>query len=122
MTASWARRDIDGRSLDLPPQRVRVTLRAGTAPAVGSFVAFKANLLPPLAPLRPGGYDFARDMYLSSIGASGYVLGAVKTEAPPVKRRREWLRYTAAVEGMRDGIDQRIRAVIPATRARSPRR
>ncbi len=103
---------IEGRRLDLPPQRVRVTLRAGTAPAVGSFVAFRANLLPPLAPLRPGGYDFARDMYLSGIGASGYVLGEIKTEAPPVKAG-EWLRYTAAVEGMRDAIDKRIRAVIP---------
>jgi competence protein ComEC len=103
---------IEGGGLDLPPQRVRVTLRAGTAPAVGSFVAFRANLLPPLAPLRPGGYDFARDMYLSRIGASGYVLGEVKTEAPPVEAGG-WLRYTAAVEGMRDDIDRRIRAVIP---------
>src|SRR5262249_49914424 len=28
-----------------------------------SFVEFKARLSPPLEPLRPGGYDFARDMY-----------------------------------------------------------
>ena len=57
---------IEGRRLDPVPQRVRVTVRTGTAPAVGSFVAFKADLLPPLAPLRPGGYDFARDMYFSA--------------------------------------------------------
>ena len=79
---------IEGRRLDPAPQRVRVTVRTGTAPAVGSFVAFKADLLPPLAPLRPGGYDFARDMYFSRIGASGYVLGRIKTAAPPVERRR----------------------------------
>jgi competence protein ComEC len=42
---------------------VRVSVRKGTAPAVGSFVEFKARLSPPLEPLRPGGYDFARDMY-----------------------------------------------------------
>ena len=103
---------IEGRRLDPVPQRVRVTVRTGTAPAVGSFVAFKADLLPPLAPLRPGGYDFARDMYFSRIGASGYVLGRIKSEAPPVKPGA-WLRYAAAVEGMRDAIDKRIRAVIP---------
>ncbi len=45
------------------PQRVRVAVRKGTAPAVGSFVALKAHLSPPLQPLRPGGYDFARDLY-----------------------------------------------------------
>ena len=103
---------IEGRRLDPVPQRVRVTVRTGTAPAVGSFVAFKADLLPPLAPLRPGGYDFARDMYFSRIGASGYVLGRINSEAPPVKPGA-WLRYAAAVEGMRDAIDKRIRAVIP---------
>src|SRR5262245_26134840 len=44
-------------------ERVRVSVRKGTAPAVGSFVELKARLSPPLEPLRPGGYDFARDMY-----------------------------------------------------------
>ena len=57
------------------PERVRVAVRKGTAPAVGSFVALKAHLSPPLAPLRPGGYDFARDMFFQRIGASGYALG-----------------------------------------------
>ncbi len=63
------------------PERVRVAVRKGTAPAVGSFVAFKAHLSPPLQPLRPGGYDFARDMYFQRIGASGFVLGAIRTLA-----------------------------------------
>jgi competence protein ComEC len=103
---------IEGRGLDPAPHRVRVVLRSGTAPPVGSFVAFKANLSPPLQPLRPGGYDFARDMYFSGIGASGFVLGGIKT-APPPGEGGLWLRYAAAVDGMRDGIDQRIRAVIP---------
>ena len=69
--------------------------------------------MPPLAPLRPGGYDFARDMYFSALGASGFVLGGIKTAAPPAESGGAWLRYAAAVEAMRDGIDQRIRAVIP---------
>jgi len=103
---------IEGRDLDPAPRRVRVVLRPGTAPPVGSFVTFKANLSPPLPPLRPGGYDFARDMYFSGIGASGFVLGAIKTAVLP-GQGGAWLRYAAAVDGMRDGIDNRIRAVIP---------
>jgi competence protein ComEC len=72
---------LDGlRSADAP-DRVRVAVRKGTAPMVGSFVEFKAHLSPPLPPLRPGGYDFARDMYFQRIGASGYALGAIKAVA-----------------------------------------
>ena len=76
-------RTMEGRGLDPAPARVRIVLRPGTAPPVGSFVTFKADLLPPLSPLRPGGYDFARDMYFSALGASGFVLGGIKTAAPP---------------------------------------
>jgi competence protein ComEC len=57
-----------GPRLDEKLERVRVSLRKGTAPAVGNFVEFKARLSPPLEPLRPGGYDFARDMYFQRIG------------------------------------------------------
>jgi Competence protein/Domain of unknown function (DUF4131) len=64
-------------------QRVRLSVRNGTAPDVGSFVELKARLQPPLAPLRPGSYDFGRDMFFQGIGASGFVTGAIKTlEAP----------------------------------------
>src|SRR5262249_23975302 len=91
---------------------VRVSVRKGTAPAVGSFVEFKARLSPPLEPLRPGGYDFARDMYFQRIGASGFVLGRIRTpEAPRAPGLR--LRYAAVMDGMREAIDQRIRAVLP---------
>ncbi len=51
---------LEGRPLDEAPDRVRLAVRKGTAPMVGSFVELKAHLSPPLAPLRPGGYDFAR--------------------------------------------------------------
>ena len=93
-------------------ERVRVSVRKGTAPAVGSFVEFKARLSPPLAPLRPGGYDFARDMYFQGIGASGFVLGRIRT-TPPEKAPSLWLRYAAVIAGLREAIDQRIRAVVP---------
>jgi len=93
------------------PERVRVAVRKGSAPAVGSFVEFKARLSPPMQPLRPGGYDFARDMYFQRIGASGYALGAIKTKAPPVSRGF-WLQYATIVDDVREAIDKRIRAVM----------
>ena len=43
--------------------RVWLSVKKGTAPVVGSFVELKARLMPPLAPLRPGSYDFARDLF-----------------------------------------------------------
>jgi competence protein ComEC len=60
---------IDGNRINDKPQRVRLSVRKGTAPAVGAFVEAKARLDPPLQPLRPGGYDFARDLYFQRIGA-----------------------------------------------------
>lgn len=94
-----------------PLQRVRLSVRKGTAPAVGSFVTLKARLQPPLQPLRPGGYDFARDLYFQGIAASGFVLGAIRTAEPP--QDGGWrLRYAAATQGLRDAIDARIKAAL----------
>ncbi len=90
---------------------MRLSVRKGTAPAVGSFVELKARLQPPLAPLRPGSYDFGRDMYFAGIGASGFVTGAVKTVEPPVAGGLS-LRYAAFMQGLRDAIDARIRNVL----------
>ncbi|CCD93732.1 putative ComEC/Rec2 family protein [Bradyrhizobium sp. ORS 375] len=89
--------------------RVRLAVRKGTAPDVGSFVQLKARLLPPLAPVRPGSYDFARDMFFQGIGASGFVMGAISTVMPP-QAAGFGLRYAAAMQGLRDAIDARIRA------------
>ncbi len=93
------------------PDRVRVAVRKGSAPAVGAFVELKAHLSPPLQPLRPGGYDFARDMYFQRIGASGYSLGAIKVKAPSAAPGF-WLRYATVIDDLRETIDKRIRAVV----------
>ncbi|HEY0303130.1 MAG TPA: ComEC/Rec2 family competence protein, partial [Rhizomicrobium sp.] len=106
---------FDAARIGDAPERVRVSVRKGTAPAVGAFVAFKAHLSPPLAPLRPGGYDFARDMYFQRIGASGYVLGKIRAETPPLDGGA-WLRYAAFFDHLREAMDRRIRAVIPGDR------
>jgi len=92
-------------------ERVRLSVRKGTAPAVGSFVEVKARLQPPLAPMRPGSYDFGRDMFFQGIGASVFVMGAIKTLEPPVSGGLS-LRYAAFMQGLRDAIDARIRTTL----------
>src|SRR5205807_3568150 len=81
---------ISGPRLNEKLERVRVSVRKGTAPAVGAFVEFKARLSPPLSPLRPGGYDFAGDMYFQGIGASGFALGHIRAVDAP-KAPTLWL-------------------------------
>lgn len=103
---------ITAPRMRVKPDRLRVAVRKGAAPPVGSFVAFKAHLSPPLQPLRPGGYDFARDMYFQRIGASGYVLGKIAMKPLP-RAPGLWLRYAAAIDDLREAIDDRIRAFLP---------
>jgi len=103
---------IEGRRLDEAPERVRLSVRKKTMPPVGAYVTLKARLSPPLTPLRPGGYDFSRDLFFQRIGASGFVLGEIRIAEPPAAPGF-WLRYAAFIEGIRDRVDERIRAVLP---------
>jgi competence protein ComEC len=102
---------IDGARITERPERVRLSVRRGTAPPAGAFVEVKAQLEPPLQPLRPGSYDFARDLYFQRLGASGFVHGAIKIVTPPTAAGVR-LRANAFVQGLRDGIDFRIRSVL----------
>ena len=102
---------IEGRRIDERPRRVRISVRRGMAPPAGAFVEVKAQLNPPLQPLRPGGYDFARDLYFQRIGASGFAHGAVKILTPPTPAGMR-LRASAFIQQLRDAIDLRIRSVL----------
>ncbi len=102
---------ISGPRTDTKLERVRLSVRKGTAPAVASFIEVRARLSPPLTPLRPGGYDFARDYYFQRLGATGFVLGNIKQATPPHPPDLS-LRFTATIAGIRDAIDARIRAVL----------
>jgi competence protein ComEC len=99
---------MEGPREQIVLERVRLSVRKGTAPDVGSFVELKARLLPPLAPLRPGAYDFSRDLFFQGIGASGFVTGSIKTVQGPDSGGLA-LRYAAFMQGLRDAIDARIR-------------
>lgn len=102
---------MSGARPDIKLERVRVSVRKGMAPPVASFVELRARLNPPLSPLRPGGYDFARDYYFQRLGATGFVLGAIRQVTPP-EPPGLWLRYAAAIGSLRDAIDARIKAVL----------
>jgi competence protein ComEC len=103
---------LDGNRIEDRPQRVRLSVKRGMAPEPGSFIEAKALLDPPLQPLMPGSYDFARDLYFQGIGASGMVRGPVKLIASPAQSGL-WQRADAAVQRLRDAIDARVRAVLP---------
>jgi competence protein ComEC len=103
---------IDGKRLADKPQRVRLSVKRGLAPPAGSFVEVKAMLDPPLQPLAPGSYDFARDLYFQQIGASGFVRGAVNVITPPATAGL-MSRAHVVVQRMRDAIDAHVRAVLP---------
>jgi competence protein ComEC len=102
---------IDGGRIEEPLRRVRLSIKRGMAPAAGSFVEVKASLEPPLQPLEPGSYDFARDLFFQGIGASGFARGAVKVIAAPAPQGA-LARADAFVQRLRDAIDTRIRAVL----------
>jgi competence protein ComEC len=107
--------EIEGNLHDAP-ERVRLSVKKRTAPPVGAFIELKARLNPPLRPLRPGGYDFSRDLYFQRIGAIGFVSGAIKTLDPPVQPDG-WLRYATLITQMRGVIDTRIRAALSGDNA-----
>jgi competence protein ComEC len=103
--------EMSAQRFDTKLERVRLAVRKGSGPPVGAFVELKARLSPPLAPLRPGSYDFARDMYFQGIAASGFVTGGIKVTEPP-HTGGLWLHYAATLQAMRDAVDARIRAVV----------
>ena len=68
-----AREPASGRAIV-----VRVNLKQGDDRpefAEGSILHLRARLVPPAAPMLPGGYDFSRAAWFSGIAATGTVLG-----------------------------------------------
>jgi competence protein ComEC len=101
--------DLRGSRHTLPEvQRVRLSVKKGTAPLVGSFAELKASLSAPMTPLRPGSYNFARSLYFQGIGATGFVHGPIKVTAP-LQEGGLWLKYAVIVNRLQDAMDARIR-------------
>ncbi len=65
--------------------KVRVNLdaeRDGPGLGEGARLQLRARLVPPAAPMLPGGYDFARSAWFAGIAATGTVLGEVTVLEP----------------------------------------
>lgn len=92
--------------------RVRLSVRKKETPTVGAHIELKARLMPPPQPQRPGGYDFARDLYFQGIGATGFALGHIKETAPDAAQGGWRLRIASALQNIRDGVDARIAQVM----------
>ncbi|MEM7693533.1 MAG: ComEC/Rec2 family competence protein [Pseudomonadota bacterium] len=86
------------------PGRVRLSVRSGTLPAVGSTIAVGARLFPLRGPTIPGGYDPARRLHFDGIGATGFTYGAPKITAPPDKTLR------ARLAALREMVGDRVMA------------
>lgn len=104
----WEGEDWGGGAANWP-RRVRVSVRTA-APDIfpGDRISVRAILTPPPLPVLPGGFDFARSAWFQRIGALGFSIGAVtKLQERPSNS------LEIRVEGIRDAIAGRIRAVIP---------
>lgn len=102
---------LDGnavRGLATAPTLVRLSLRKGWAPPVGSHVTQLAQLLPPSGPAMPGAHDFGRAPWFQGIGAIGYGLGRPK--AAPARDPPLSVRLAMALDGVRQSLSARIRA------------
>lgn len=102
---------LDGnavRGLATAPALVRLSLRKGWAPPVGSHVTQLAQLLPPSGPAMPGAHDFGRAPWFQGIGAIGYGLGRPK--AAPARDPPLSVRLAMALDGVRQNLSARIRA------------
>ncbi len=68
--------EIAGQRASLP-ETIRMTMASLPLFEAGAKIRATARLLPPPGPVRPGGYDFARDAYFNRVGGVGSLLGRV---------------------------------------------
>jgi competence protein ComEC len=101
----------DGLAKEQTPYRVRLSMRRAPPFEAGTFVRFKARLLPPARASLPGGYDFARDAWFARLGAVGNVLGRVEIVAPPVPPGLT-MSLTMAIDRGRNALARRIDKIV----------
>ena len=92
------------------PLRVRIYAPGSEWLEVGDYIRFKAYLAPLPRPVIPGGFDYARSLYFSSIGAGGRMLGQPEYVPKDVPLRFE---YRRIFRNLRQSINERMFAAIP---------
>lgn len=81
----------------------------------GQFVSVRVRLMPPNAPVIPGGYDFAQRAWFQGLGATGSLLGEPKIlqESPSNPGIYEWRNMMAAhVQSQLSGSEGGIAATL----------
>lgn len=103
---------FENKRVGVSPRKVRVTFsRRDGMPAAGDRIRVRAEWQPPLGPVMPGGYDWARDAYFQGIGAVG-----MAQDAPEIVRRTaedSGFYVRNRLEHLRAHVAARIRNVLP---------
>jgi len=78
---------------------------------IGEAVALSATLQPPPEPIEPGGFDFGRQAWFASLGATGYATSKIQSlnDAGALP----WdLRAWSGIDALRARVNARIRAAL----------
>jgi len=78
---------------------------------IGEAVALSATLQPPPEPIESGGFDFGRQAWFASLGATGYATSKIQSlnDAGALP----WdLRAWSGIDALRARVNARIRAVL----------
>ncbi|WFL77126.1 ComEC/Rec2 family competence protein [Altererythrobacter arenosus] len=70
-------------------RKIRVNVPAediGEGMSEGAVLRLRTRLMPPAAPMLPGGYDFARTAWFAGLAATGSVIGPIEVVEPAPKR------------------------------------
>ncbi|KAA3509062.1 ComEC family competence protein [Agrobacterium vitis] len=107
-------------SLKRMPQQVALLARGAHVPFnPGDWIEGRARLSPPSGPALPGLNDFAFASYFAGTGAIGYFYQPPKSFmpgpeiAPPDFWERAGIRLDETTQELRNGISDRIRAIVP---------
>ncbi|NMM44021.1 ComEC family competence protein [Rhodospirillaceae bacterium KN72] len=100
------------RNTEAMPYAVRVKLRVGAVPDVGSRIRLSARLSPPPRPSYPGAYDFARTAWFDRLGAVGFALSSWR-EVPRQGAPSAYDRVKLAVSRFRNDVSDRLRLALP---------
>ena len=92
------------------PRRVRISSFHAESVLIGDYVSMKARLSPLPMPVSPGAFDYGRDLYFQSIGATGQSSTEPTIEIKDVPYKFVIRRFFHA---MRSAMGARITSVIP---------
>lgn len=106
---------LSGRKVPaIIPERVLLRLRPDADVAIGMRLSVPARLLPPPAPVEPGGFDYQRRAWFEGIGATGYAVGDI--HATPAEDVREIAtRLALDIGRLRQALADRIQATLSGT-------